>query len=178
MKALVVYESLFGNTKDVAQAIADGLSAHGLVELVEVTEAREVVTEELDLIVLGGPTHAFAMTKPATREEAFSRGASQGSTTYGLREWLEHLHKGRHSERVATFDTRVSKVRHLPGSAAKGAAKVLRGLGYSSAAQAESFYVEDVSGPLLEGELDRAQAWGEWLGRASAVPNVDHAHGR
>ena len=178
MKTLVVYESLFGNTQRVAQAITDGLSEHGDVELLEVTEARDVVTESFDLILLGGPTHALSMANPSTREEAVARGASHGSTTYGLREWLEHLHKGRHFELVATFDTRVSKVRHLPGSAAKGAAKIVRGLGYSSAAQAESFYVEDVSGPLLEGELDRAQAWGEWLGRQSAVPGVEGAQPR
>lgn len=170
MKALVVYESLFGNTEQVAQAITAGLSAHGDVELLEVTEAREVVTEPLDLVVIGGPTHALSMTKLSTRQEAVALGASHGSTTYGLREWIEHLNEGRHSELVATFDTRVSKVRHLPGSAAKKAAKIVRGLGYSSAAQAESFYVEDVSGPLLDGELDRARAWGEWLGKQSASP--------
>lgn len=168
VKALVVYESLFGNTEQVAQAITDGLSAHGEVELLEVTKAREVATEPLDLMVIGGPTHALSMTKPSTREEAFALGASHGSTTYGLREWIAHLPEGPHSEFVATFDTRVSKVRHLPGSAAKKASKIVRGLGYSSAAQAESFYVEDVRGPLLEGELDRARAWGEWLGRQSS----------
>ena len=175
MKALVVYESLFGNTEKVAQAIADGLSEHGEVELLEVTKTREVTPEHLDLLVVGGPTHGFSMTRPTTREEAVSRGASHGSTTFGLREWLDQLHKGRHSELVATFDTRVSKVRHLPGSAAKGAAKIARGLGYSSAAQAESFYVEDVGGPLLEGELGRAQDWGAWLGTQSSIPGVDRA---
>jgi flavodoxin len=175
MKALVVYESLFGNTEKVAQAIADGLSEHGDVELLEVTKTREVTTEHLDLLVVGGPTHGFSMTRPTTREEAVSRGASHGSTIFGLREWLDQLHKGRHSELVATFDTRVSKVRHLPGSAAKSAAKIVSGLGYSSAAQAESFYVEDVSGPLLEGELDRAHDWGEWLGKQFSLPGVDHA---
>ncbi len=177
-KALVVYESLFGNTEQVAQAIAAGMSQHGDVELLEVAEAREVVTDALDLIVLGGPTHAFSMSKPSTREEAVGRGASHGSKTYGMREWIEHLHKGPHTELVATFDTRVRKVRRLPGSAAKGAAKILRGLGYSSAAHAESFYVEDVSGPLLEGELDRARAWGDWLGRQSADQDLERGHGR
>ena len=178
MKALVVYESLFGNTEQVAQAITAGMSQHGDVELMEVTEAREVATDALDLIVLGGPTHAFSMSKPSTREEAVVRGATHGSTTYGLREWLEQLHKGPHTELVATFDTRVRKVRRLPGSAARGAAKIVRGLGYSSAAHAESFYVEDVSGPLLEGELDRARAWGDWLGGQSASSDVDQEHGR
>ena len=174
VKALVVYESLFGNTEQVARSIKAGLAEHADVELMEVAEAREVGTRAFDLIVLGGPTHAFSMTKPSTREEAVGRGASHGSATYGLREWLEHLHKGSHTELVATFDTRVRKVRRLPGSAARGAAKIVRGLGYSSAAHAESFYVEDVNGPLLDGELDRARAWGEWLGRQSASHEVDH----
>lgn len=67
------------------------------------------------------------------------------------------------------FDTRVSKVRHLPGSAAKGAARYVRKLGYTAVAPAESFYVDDVSGPLLEGELDRARAWGDRLGGQVAI---------
>jgi len=106
MKALVVYESLFGNTEQVALAVTGGLSKHGEVELIEVTDAPAVITETLDLLVLGGPTHAFSMTRPSTREDAFRQGATQGSTTVGLREWLEHLLTGPHSELVATFDTR------------------------------------------------------------------------
>jgi hypothetical protein len=171
MKALVVYESMFGNTEQVAKAIAAGLSEHCEVDLTEVTELAEVTPDPFDLLVIGGPTHAFSMTRASTREEAVTKGATHGSTAVGIREWLDKLHKGGHSELVATFDTRVSKVRHLPGSAAKGAAKVARGLGYKSAAQAESFYVEDVSGPLLAGELVRARDWGEWLGKQSHDTN-------
>lgn len=175
MKALVVYESLFGNTEGVAQAITRGLSAHLDVELVDVTKAPSTITDPFDLIVVGGPTHAFSMTRQSTREEAFRQGASHGSAEMGLREWLPHLRKGPHSELVATFDTRVQKVRHLPGSAAKGAAKVAHKLGYEAAARAESFYVEDVSGPLLEGELDRARVWGEQLAADVAARTVDNA---
>lgn len=172
MGALVVYESLFGNTEHVAWAITSGLSEHLDVELLEVTDAPQVINETLALMVIGGPTHAFSMTRPSTREDAFRQGARHGSTAVGLREWLEQLGKGSHSPLVATFDTRVSKVRHLPGSAAKGAAKLVHKLGYSSAAEAESFYVEDVTGPLLEGELDRAHAWGEMLG-SLAIPALE-----
>src|SRR5674476_96579 len=166
MKALVVYESLFGNTEQVAQAITNGLAQHGDVQMVEVTKAPTELTEPVDLIVIGGPTHAFSMSRESTREDAFKQGASQGSKDVGVREWLEHLHRGRHAERVATFDTKVGKVRHLPGSAAKGAAHAAQKLGYKTAAQPMSFYVQGVSGPLLEGELGRAQAWGERLGMA------------
>jgi len=91
----------------------------------------------------------------------------EGSKDVGVREWLEQLPKGRRAGLVATFDTRVDKVRHLPGSAAKGAAKTARTLGFKAAAKPESFYVRDVAGPLLEGELDRARDWGERLGAAA-----------
>ena len=79
----------------------------------------------------------------------------------GEREWLEAL--GSTGPAVATFDTRVDKVRHLPGSAAKAAAKLVRRSGHDLAARPESFYVADMAGPLVEGELDRARRWGESL---------------
>jgi flavodoxin len=166
MRALVVYESLFGNTAQVAQAIADGLSRHGDVELLEVTKASPQICEPVDLIVLGGPTHAFSMTRASTREDAFRQGACQGSGAIGVREWLGQLRRGQHHELVATFDTKVDRVRQLPGSAARGAANAAHRLGYKTVAKPMSFYVQGVSGPLLEGELGRAQAWGERLGMA------------
>jgi hypothetical protein len=175
MKALVVYESLFGNTEQVARAIARGLSEHGEVRIDEVTQAPSTLTEPLDLLVVGGPTHAFSMTRPNTRQDAFRQGATQGSPAIGLREWLGHLPSGQHPELIATFDTRVAKVRRLPGSAAKGAAKTARKLGFRELAAAESFYVDDVGGPLLEGELDRARAWGAQLGSDAAARVLDPA---
>lgn len=173
LKALVVYESMFGNTEQVARAITTGLSKYLEVELTEVTHAPAAITGHLDLIVVGGPTHAFSMTRPSTREDAVEQGATHDTET-GIREWLEHLPAGHHSEVVATFDTRIDKVRHLPGSAAKGAAKSAHKHGYASAAKAASFYVEDVNGPLLDGELDRAQRWGEDLG-AGVKERAGHA---
>lgn len=175
MKALVVYESLFGNTEKVARAIASGLSEHLDVDLAEVGTAPATFAEPLDLIVVGGPTHAFSMSRPSTRQDAVKQGATHGSPQLGLREWLERLHRAGHSERVATFDTRVSKVRHLPGSAAKGAARYVRKLGYTAVAPAESFYVDDVSGPLLEGELDRARGWGKRLGGQAASRSAERS---
>jgi hypothetical protein len=163
MRALVVYESMFGNTAEVAQEIAAGLASHGEVEVVDVGLAPAEPDEGYDLIVVGGPTHAFSMTRPATREDARSRGASAGSVDRGIREWLGGLPAARHHARVALFDTRVGKVRRLPGSAARRAARVAHGLGYPSAAAPESFYVEDVAGPLLPGEQRRAREWGRAL---------------
>jgi len=175
MRALVVYESMFGNTELVAQAITTGLSEHMNVELLEVAKAPPAIVEPYDLVVVGGPTHAFSMTRPQTREEALTRGATHGSAALGIREWLAHLPEGPHAELVATFDTRVAKVRRLPGSAAKGAAKMVRKLGYSPSGHAESFYVSDVEGPLVDGELDRARSFGERLGSDAGARATGHA---
>jgi flavodoxin len=169
MKALVVYESMFGNTEEIASAIATGLRRFADVEVYDVNEIPASASHGVDLIVAGGPTHAFSMTRPTTREDAVRQGASHGSITLGLREWLEGLDKSSHAQLIATFDTRVGKVRHLPGSAAKSAGKVLRHLGYSAAVKPESFYVADTAGPLLDGELQRAEAWGEHLGTEAAA---------
>ena len=167
MRALVVYESMFGHTEQIARAVATGLSVHGDTDVREVEGLVGHVGAGYDLIVVGGPTHAFSMSRDSTRADAIERGATQGSQLLGIREWLEHL--GRHPQEamVATFDTRVQRVRRLPGSAAKAAAKRLRALGFEAAAAPESFYVLDVDGPLGDGELDRARAWGTTVARAA-----------
>jgi flavodoxin len=85
MKALVVYESMFGNTEEVAQAIARGLSEHLDVGLVEVSTAPPVITEPLDLIVVGGPTHGFWIGGPFTRADAIRVGAGLGAKAVGVR---------------------------------------------------------------------------------------------
>jgi hypothetical protein len=167
MQALVVYESMFGNTEAVARAVAEGLAGTATGEPVEVdvrdvTQAPSPGTGSWDLVVAGGPTHAFSLSRPATRADALARGATQGSAAVGLREWLGQLAQGPHAERLAAFDTRVEKVRHLPGSAATKAARLARRHGYAPAGK-ESFYVADTEGPLLPGELARARQWGARL---------------
>ncbi len=159
-KALVVFESLWGNTEQVARAIAVGLQESVEVEVVDVREAPDS-PGDVDLVVAGGPTHAFSMTRASTREDAVKQGAPHGSGEPGLREWLA-AQRGAH-HRIATFDTRVTKVHHLPGSAARSAARSARKHGYDVAADPESFYVMDMEGPLAEGELERATAWGRSL---------------
>jgi hypothetical protein len=170
MKALIIYESMFGNTEQIAHAVAEGVSTRMDVELVEAGKAPAPLFEFVELVVVGGPTHAFSMTRPNTREDAVRQGSHADASADGIREWIDHLHAGPHSERVATFDTRVAKVRHLPGSAGRSAAKGLRRHGYDTAFKPESFWVEDVAGPLLDGELDRARAWGARLAASVASP--------
>ncbi len=168
-KALVVYESMWGNTEQVARAIAAGLATSLEVEVVEVGAAPDEPGPDVDLIVAGGPTHAFSMSRPTTREDAITRGADHGRRGRGLREWLVALPSGPHAQPVATFDTRVAMMRHLPGSAARSAAKEVHRHGYPRAAEAESFYVADMAGPLVDGELERATAWGRQIGAGVAA---------
>jgi hypothetical protein len=162
MRALVVFESMFGNTQVIANAIAEGLSGPMQVDAVEVGVAATRIGGDVGLLVVGGPTHAFGMSRPGTRQDA-ARQASDGlvSTGIGLREWLDGLQRSA-GVAVAAFDTRISKPR-LPGSAARAAEKRLRRLGFRVVAPAASFYVEGTTGPLVEGERERARRWGELL---------------
>jgi hypothetical protein len=163
MTVLVVFESMFGNTKVIADAVAEGLARHLPVEQVEVGAAPTVIGGEVELLVVGGPTHAFGLSRQGTRQSAAQQ--AQGglvSAGIGLREWLGTLHKGAAEVAVAAFDTRVSKP-HLPGSAAAAADKRLRRLGFRSAVRSTSFYVEGTTGPLLDGEAERARRWGQEL---------------
>ena len=164
MTVLLVFESMFGNSEKVARAIAAGLATHVDVVVREAgTSTAQCVAGDIDLLVVGGPTHAFSMTRATTREDAIRQGARSGLPDRGLREWLEALPADVEHLSAATFDTRVSKVRKLPGSAARSAARMLRRKGARLVTKPESFFVEDVSGPLAEGELARAEAWGDSL---------------
>ena len=161
--ALVVVESMFGNTRAVADAIAAGLSAHVPTQVVEVADAPSGPSANVRLLVVGGPTHAFSLSRTTTREDAVSRGAVQaGSTAIGLRDWLDSLDRIPAGVRVAAFDTKIRKPR-LPGSAAHAAARMLRHRGGRVGVPPETFYVTDTAGPLEPGERERAQAWGSRL---------------
>jgi flavodoxin len=178
MKALVMYESMFGNSERIARAIADGLAEHVEVVVRDVTVSPGgEVPFGIDLLVVGGPTHALSMSRPSTREDAIRQGAGQGLASRGLREWLEGLDPDLHGLAVATFDTRVSRVRRLPGSAARSAARVLRRHHVRLLTLPQSFFVDDVAGPLAADEVGRAHAWGERLA-ALLVDSTDRARAR
>lgn len=162
-KALVVYESMFGNTQKVAEAIGAGLATSLEVEVVEVGEAPVEPGPDVTLVVAGGPTHAFGMTREATRADAIELGAEHGAREFGLREWIDRLPTRRGGPSLATFDTRTTGRRRRPGSAARAAERAARRHGYDAAAPAESFFVADTDGPLVPGELERATDWGRDL---------------
>ena len=164
MRALVVYESLWGNTASIAQAIADELRSSMEVEVVD-TDAAPTSADGYDLVLVGGPTHAFSMTRPSTRETAVAQHGAPMSPGRGIREWLDGLAQAPRGTRAVTFDTRVDRPR-LPGSAARAAKQELRSLGFDIAAKQESFRVHDYGGPLVDGEAERARDWARGIARA------------
>jgi len=178
MRTVVVYESMFGNTEQVAREVADALSATGATATaVEVSQVEPDQLRGANLLVVGAPTHAFSLSRPSTREDAVRKGADPVRTVLGVREWLATLETAYPAAaarpRVAVFDTRAEKVRRLPGSAAKRAAKVLRALGFQVVDRPTSFYVEDVKGPLASEEIDRAR---EWAARLTGLVGTSEGH--
>ena len=163
MRVLVVYESMFGNTKRIAEAIADGFAGHARVEVREVGTVPATAPPEIDLLVIGGPTHAWSMSRPRTRDSARQQGLDRPvSSGIGIREWLDQLPAAPAKPAVAIYDTRLDKPRWLTGSAARAAAKRLRKLGYGVIDQ-RSFVVTGTPGPLGPDEPERARQWGAHL---------------
>ena len=173
MRAVIVYESMFGSTRAIAEAIADGLSPSE-VRVVRAADADAVVLEGVDLLVVGGPTHAHSMSRPSTRKNTPNYVNKPGSeialesgadTARGVREWLgslEHLEVS-----AAAFDTRFNGPAAFTGRASRAIARKLSGLGFVLVVPPESFLV-DKKGHLVAGETDRARAWGARLAGISA----------
>lgn len=155
MRALVVYESCFGNAEQIAKAVADGLrSREAEVEVTRSTEVTDLAG--IDLLVVGSPTHAFGLPKSATRKLAEQQGGRPQET--GITEWLDTL-PPQSQRKVAAFAT-------FAGGYFKTASnrieKRLRRLSANVAAR-EDFRVVAAQGPLADGELERAQQWGASL---------------
>lgn len=170
MKALVVYESLFGNTARIGEAIAESLRTHGLeVENGPISEIA-AGSAETGLLVIGAPTHAHGMSRLGTRKAAVEDKRNSfpaAGSMPGIRDWAAGLPSGS-GRPAAAFDTRFDKPRWLTGSAAKGIARVLEQRGYRLLARPESFFVTGQHA-LEGGEVEHAAAWGTDLAdRASA----------
>ncbi len=180
MKVTIVYESMFGNTHEVAQAIGDGVrEAHpdADVQCVPVGEASAEVGST-DLLMVGGPTHIRGMTTGLSRKMGISgeeKAEAKGEPTHelepdaegpGLREWFDDLQKIGDGKKAAAFDTRLDS--RMAGGAAHGIARRLRRHGYELLSGPEGFVVEDAYGPLRAGEIERAKQWGAQLVQASA----------
>jgi hypothetical protein len=165
MKALVVYESMYGNTAAVGEAVAESLRAHGLeVEARPVSKVEPAETAEIDLLVVGGPTHVHGMSSARTRKAAAEdekNAFPEPTLEPGLRDWVKSLPSG-DGRLAAAFDTRIDKPVVLTGSAAKGAGRRLAGRGFRLVCPPESFLVS-TQNRLLDGEVGHATAWGAGL---------------
>lgn len=170
MPALVVYESMYGNTRRIAERIADGL---GCVA-VPVAEAAAERLSDAELVVIGGPTHMFGMSRASSRQSAAAAAAKPnsgltlepGATGPGIREWLvEHAHDVRSA---AVFDTRMKLPMLVGGRASRRIAATLARNHVELAAPPRSFLV-DKANHLLPGEPERAAQWGEDLAHLVGV---------
>jgi len=176
MKVVIVYESMYGNTHHVANAIGAGFDGVAEVSVVAVEEASQSVVDAADLLVVGGPTHVHGMSRPSTRKAAVEAVAKNASLELdpdaegpGLRAWFDNL--SHRAGRAAAFDTRLHAPAVLTGRASKGIAHQLSKLGYEMIAPPESFIVTKAT-ELEAGELARAQVWGVHLARC-LVPGTD-----
>jgi len=158
MSAIVVYESFWGNTASVAKAIADGIG-EGTPALTTDQATAEILAGA-DLVVVGGPIIAFSLANDASRANIANdaKAPTPADVSHpSMRSWLEGLPKG--AGRFAAFET---GYKMSPG-ATKRIAKGLKAAGYTEAADPERFIVAGGYGPMKEGELERARAWGATL---------------
>ena len=155
MKAIVIYDSQFGNTEKIAQAVRDALSDTAETRLMRASSVAPRDLMAADLLVVGSPTQRFHATEPVDR---FLKGAS-----------LHGIH-------AVAFDTRFDmndvdsrtlrlavKVAGDSAYAAPRIAAVLEKAGATMVATPEGFIVTDTEGPLREGELERAAEWARGL---------------
>jgi hypothetical protein len=176
MQALVVYESMYGNTHIVAGNIADGLRATHEVTLVPVAGATEDLVAGADLLVVGGPTHLHRLSSAATRRMAAQAVKPASGLTLdpdasgpGLQDWLKGIGGG--PAVAAAFDTRLNGVPALTGRASRGIGRLLKRDGYRLIAAPESFLVSRRDS-LLDGEAARARRWGAALGVVASSINL------
>ena len=176
MDILVVYESSYGNTHLIADAIGEGLGTAHIVEVLPVAKAAQELVDRADLVVVGGPTHVHGMSRPATRQKAAEAAHQPGSPLVldpdaegpGLREWFEALRPVK--TKGAAFDTRIDTSAVITGRASKGISKQLRRHSFHEIADPMSFLVTKET-HLAAGQQAAARQWGEDLAGALA----DHA---
>jgi hypothetical protein len=176
MRAVIVYESMFGSTRMIAEAIGDGMRLGNEVQVVRITEAHMDILDGADLVVVGGPTHVHSMTRPSTRRGASDYARQRGlvlepdaTTGPGVREWLTSL--GPVHGQGAAFDTRIQAPPAVSGRASKGIDRDLARHGLTPVAPPESFIVNKQS-HLVPGEQERARVWGAHLATLVEHPEL------
>lgn len=174
---VIVYESMFGSTRHIAEAIAEGLRPAHVVHIVPVGEAQSL-PEDLELLIVGGPTHVHGLSRPESRADAAKWVMDDSKELQleprfegpGIREWLKEFEP--QVARHVAFDTRVDMPRVFTGSAAAAIDRRMTKLGSHRQAGPMSFFV-DRDSHLEPGETDRARRWGSELAEslAPAVAN-------
>ena len=160
-KALIVVESYFGNTRAIAEAVAAGLIEGSVdAQVVDVSQAPSALPADLDLLVLGAPTHNRGLPTATSRAKACEQAGS-GEASHGIGGWLETTAIPA-STGAAAFDTVISKG-WLSGSAAKAIAKALQRQQGRRTASVRSFMVAASKGPLAAGQESDARSWGREL---------------
>jgi Flavodoxin domain len=175
MRALIVYESMYGNTHVVADHIADGIRSHFETEVVPVEQATAERMQDIHLLVVGGPTHVHSLSSEKSRQAAVAAAQKPDADVSldpdaegeGLREWFHHAAEVTNLG-AAAFDTRIDAAAWLTGRASKGIGRRLTHLGYDLVADPESFLV-DKENHLIAGEAERAVAWGAALALSLAA---------
>jgi hypothetical protein len=165
---VVVYESMYGNTHLIADAVAAGLADLGAVEVVPVGAATPEVLAGADLVVVGGPTHVHGMTSAMSRKGAVADAAKPEKDLEldpdaegpGLRDWFDAA--GTLPPMAAAFDTRMPGSPALTGRASKGISKRLHHHGCRLMAEPMSFLVAK-DNHLLDDEVTHATEWGAEL---------------
>lgn len=165
--ASIVYESMFGATRQIAEAIAAGIRSAAHADVVPVHDAGAL--GPADLLIVGAPTHAHALSRPQTRADAANWVTRRDSHLRlepefdgdGIREWLPSAPLPNRG--FAAFDTRADMPRIFTGSAAAGIDKRLRKRGAAPLADTRSFLV-DRDSALLPDQLEEAEKWGRLLG--------------
>jgi flavodoxin len=155
MKTLIVYDSFFGNTEQVARAIGEALGAQSEVNVLRVGDVKPEHLTGLNLLIAGSPTRAFSPS-PATKE------------------FLAHIpRQNLRGVKVAAFDTRIalsdvnsrvlSVFVKIFGYAAQPIANQLVKKGGTLCLPPEGFFVQGTEGPLKAGELERAGEWAKQI---------------
>lgn len=158
MKAAVVYESLWGNTAAIARAVAEGIGPGA--RALSTVEATPEALDGVELLVGGAPLLGFSLPTDSIRD-SIARDSSTPPADFSapsMRTWLRSCPSG--TARCAGFETAIW---WSPGSSAKTIARELESRGYRSAGKPMRFLVTGRFGPLKDGELDRARAWGASL---------------
>lgn len=161
MKAVVVYESLWGNTAACARAIAEGIGPDAVA--LSTAAATPDLVAGADLVVAGAPLLGFRLPTDSIRDGTRRERVAPDLSSPSMRSWLAGLPAG--TGAGAAFETRF---RWSPGGATSTIEDGLRASGRTVAAKAARFIVKGKYGPLRDGELDRAKAWGAELARTMA----------